>query len=118
MDDSSDTAAWRTLLEAARHAPSPHNVQPWRVRILDASHAELLIERRRTLPKEDPTGSFIVLTMGLFIETLRLVAAHRGRALQDELLQDPSSFTTSNLESLPDAIVPFARLQLTPAAVA
>src|SRR5436309_50595 len=35
--------AWQRLLEHAIRAPSPHNVQPWRVRILDAREAELLI---------------------------------------------------------------------------
>ena len=57
-------SVWETLLETAIHAPSPHNVQPWRVRILSEDRADLLIEKRRTLPKEDTTGSFIILTMG------------------------------------------------------
>src|SRR5688572_27432584 len=47
-------SVWKELLETARYAPSPHNVQPWRLRILSDETAELLIEKRRTLPK-DPT---------------------------------------------------------------
>ncbi len=72
---------WEPLLQTAIHAPSPHNVQPWRVRILSDDSADLLIEKRRTLPKEDPTGSFIILTMGLFIEALRILAAYRSLQL-------------------------------------
>jgi nitroreductase len=68
---------WKTLLETAIHTPSPHNVQPWRLRIVSDESADLLIEKRRTLPKEDLTGSFIILTMGLFIEALTILAANR-----------------------------------------
>ncbi|MGI8641105.1 MAG: hypothetical protein ACR2MG_14315, partial [Pyrinomonadaceae bacterium] len=63
---------WTKLLETAIHAPSPHNVQPWRVKIINETEAELYIDSRRTLPKEDITGSFIILTMGLFIEALSI----------------------------------------------
>src|SRR4051794_390352 len=71
---------WATLLETAIHSPSPHNVQPWRVRIINDSEADLLIDSQRTLPKEDITGSFIILTMGMFIEALSLLAAsHQHR---------------------------------------
>src|SRR2546426_9373595 len=60
-------SVWVTLLETAIHSPSPHNVQPWRVRVRNDHEADLLIDSTRTLPKEDPTGSFIILTMGMFI---------------------------------------------------
>jgi len=60
-------SVWHKLLQTAIHAPSPHNVQPWRLRIVSDDTADLLIEKHRTLPKEDPTGSFIILSMGLFI---------------------------------------------------
>lgn len=148
---------WQTLLETAIHAPSPHNVQPWRVRILSdaepekmsrselprsevrhselphsqmphselAPHdaaptpvslcAELLIEKRRTLPKEDPTGSFIILTMGLFIEALRILAADRSLTLDYELYQAPSEFTPEHIAKSHAELLPFAKLTLTPA---
>jgi nitroreductase len=38
-------SVWKKLLETARYAPSPHNVQPWRLRILSDETAELLIEK-------------------------------------------------------------------------
>jgi hypothetical protein len=106
-------SVWKTLLETAIYAPSPHNVQPWRLRILSDDRADLLIEKRRTLPKEDPTGSFIILTMGLFIEGLRILAANRSFNLQYELYQAPSQFTPRHLAKTESDLLPFARLVLT-----
>ncbi len=81
---------WTTLLESAIHSPSPHNVQPWRVRLISDTEADLLIDSTRTLPKEDPTGSFIILTMGMFIEGLRLLAANHGFRLEHTTYHEPS----------------------------
>jgi hypothetical protein len=103
---------WRTLLATAIHAPSPHNVQPWRVRILSDDRAELLIEKRRTLPQEDPTGSFIILTMGLFIEALRILAANRSLKLSHELYQPASQFTPHHIARAEGELLPFAKLSL------
>jgi hypothetical protein len=105
-------SVWRTLLETAIHAPSPHNVQPWRVRILADDRADLLIDKRRTLPKEDPTGSFIILTMGLFIEALRILAANRSCKLDYELYQAPSQFTPDHIARAEGELLPFAKLSL------
>jgi hypothetical protein len=105
-------SVWTTLLETAIHAPSPHNVQPWRLRITSDETADLLIERHRTLPKEDPTGSFIILTMGLFIETLTILAANRSLKLDYNLYQDVSQFTPAHIEKADDELLPFARLSL------
>ena len=104
---------WKTLLETAIHAPSPHNVQPWRVRILSEDRADLLIEKRRTLPREDTTGSFIILTMGLFIEALTILAANRALKLDYELYQAPSQFTPEHLARADADLLPFAKLSLT-----
>jgi nitroreductase len=103
---------WSTLLETAIHAPSPHNVQPWRIKLHSETEADLLIEKRRTLPKEDVTGSFIILTMGLFIEALSLLAANRSHRLHYELYQAPSEYTPEAIERAATPLLPFARLQL------
>lgn len=105
-------SAWKTLLETARYAPSPHNVQPWRLRILSDDTADLLIEIRRTLPKEDPTGSFIILSMGLFIEALSMVAENSSFKLTFQLHQSLSDFTPEHLAKAEGELVPFARLRL------
>lgn len=105
-------SVWRTLLETARYAPSPHNVQPWRLRILSDDTADLLIEKRRTLPKEDPTGSFIILSMGLFIEALSVVAEISSFKLTFQLHKSPSDFTPEHIAKAEGELLPFARLSL------
>jgi hypothetical protein len=35
---------WWTLLETALQTPSPHNVQPWRIRLVSEREAELYID--------------------------------------------------------------------------
>jgi hypothetical protein len=77
-------------------------------------HANLLIEKRRTLPKEDPTGSFIILTMGLFIEALKILAANNSLELEYELFQPPSEFTPDHIARASAELLPFARLTLNP----
>jgi len=80
---------WRSLFEVARYAPSPHNVQPWKLTILDAQRADLYVDRARTLPAEDKTGSFIISAMAMFAEGLRMVAMNHGCHLKvDATLPD------------------------------
>ena len=105
---------WLSLLETAVHTPSPHNVQPWRLRLLGEDEADLFIERRRTLPKEDTTGSFIVSTMGMFLEALKVLAANRSLGLRWELHNPPGWYAPEILRPAGDALLPFARLRLAP----
>lgn len=105
---------WLSLLETAVHTPSPHNVQPWRLRLLNEGEADLFIERRRTLPKEDTTGSFIVSTMGMFLEALKVLAANRSLGLEWELHNPPGWYAPEILRPAGDALLPFARLRLVP----
>ena len=51
---SDDMDGWREILDDARWAPSPHNTQPWLVRLLSPEAAELYAPRERLLPVEDP----------------------------------------------------------------
>jgi hypothetical protein len=104
---------WTLLLQNAIHSPSPHNVQPWRVRILSDREADLLIDSQRTLPKEDPTGSFIILTMGMFIEALRLLAANQGFRLEHRLHHEPAWYALEILKTREHTFFPFARMSLT-----
>jgi nitroreductase len=107
-------SVWATLLETAIHSPSPHNVQPWRVRIKNDGEADLLIDSARTLPKEDPTGSFIILTMGMFIEALSLLAAEGKYRLEYELFHEPEWYRSAILAATGQVFLPFARLRLLP----
>jgi nitroreductase len=105
---------WLRLLETATLAPSPHNVQPWRIRRLDATRAQLFIERRRTLPNEDVTGSFIILTMGIFTEALRLAAAHERLALDVRPAREFEAYSSERIRASSEPQLLFADLQLEP----
>ena len=105
-------SVWAKLLETAIHSPSPHNVQPWRVSITNDREADLFIDSARTLPKEDTTGSFIILTMGMFIEALSLLATREHYQLAHELFHEPEWYATAILAAKEQVYLPFARLRL------
>jgi hypothetical protein len=104
---------WKSLISAAVHAPSPHNVQPWRIKILSDTRADLFIDNSRTLPKEDVTGNFMILAMGLFLEALSLLAANRGLRLSWSLLIEPNEVADQILKSPASRLLPFARMTIT-----
>jgi hypothetical protein len=104
---STTRTLWRELVEIARWAPSPHNTQPWKLRVLSDNEAELMIVRRRLLPDEDTTGCFQLSAMGIFLEALEIAAANAGMRLIAELLDREGA-----------ELIPFARLRLQPDAAA
>src|SRR5919198_3454871 len=79
---------WNELIDLARWAPSPHNIQPWRMRIVSKSEAHILYDPARLLPETDPTGRFSVVGLGIFLETLRIAARARGADVEVELATD------------------------------
>jgi hypothetical protein len=99
-------ALWRDLLEDARWAPSPHNIQPWLLRAAGEREAELLYDPARLLPDTDPGGRFMTVGMAVFVEALAVAAAARGHSL--ETVHEPRPLDPSAGEP-----VPFARLRLT-----
>lgn len=105
-------APWPEILEVARHAPSPHNVQPWRVKLTHRDEAELFIDGERTLPKEDHTGSFLLSAMGMFLEAIDLVAAAQGLRLEFALHESPAWFAARACGEHTTEAIPFARMRL------
>jgi hypothetical protein len=106
-------ALWQTLLETAISAPSPHNIQPWRIWIRDRYTADLYFDRLRLLPDGDKTGSFPIATAGIFIEALSIVAANLQYQLDDRI--DKSAFTAiQSPHNFAHRLIPIARLTLTP----
>jgi nitroreductase len=89
------SSQWEPIIRTALRTPSPHNTQPWRLRIKDDRHATLFLETARTLPDEDTTGHFIRCAMGMFLESLRIVSANAGLTLQHTLVREdvPGPFT-------------------------
>ena len=94
---------WESIIQIALRTPSPHNTQPWRLRIKDDRHATLYLELARTLPDEDTTGHFLRCAMGMFLESLRIISANAGFSLRHFLIEN--SGTSGSL-------LPFAELEL------
>src|SRR5215218_5359359 len=83
---SDDMDGWREILDDARWAPSPHNTQPWLVRLLSPEAAELYATRERLLPVEDPEGRFETAAQGIFLEALDVAAGKLGLTVETEPL--------------------------------
>jgi hypothetical protein len=66
---------WQVLARYARMVPSPHNTQPFRLRVVDSYRADIVFLPRRGLPVADPQGRFTWLTAGIFSE-ICTIAAH------------------------------------------
>ena len=79
---------WESIIQIALRTPSPHNTQPWRLRIKDERHATLYLEVARTLPDEDTTGHFLRCAMGMFLESLRIISANAGFSLAHTLIEN------------------------------
>jgi nitroreductase len=95
--------AWREILAVAISAPSPHNVQPWKIKIINQTEARVYIAKDRMLPREDTTGSFILSGMMMFVELMAIVAQNHGFQLAYSLLERDES----------GPLIPFADLRLT-----
>ena len=95
--------SWTDLIDLARWAPSPHNIQTWKVRPLSDRRAELLYDPARTLPATDPGGAFTKAGLGVFVEMLAVAAASRGFRLEidwDEFELDSNAATPRRAASL------------------
>jgi hypothetical protein len=78
------------LLQAATLAPSMHNTQPWRFRVLRADQTiELYADPSRTLTHGDPHGRGVHIACGAALLNLRLAVAVAGRAPVVRLLPEP-----------------------------
>ena len=69
---------WAAVAELARLAPTPHNTQPFRIRPLNASVAQLVILKERMLPVEDTDDLYVLSSFGIFAETLERAGRHFG----------------------------------------
>jgi len=102
-------ALWRELLDDARWAPSPHNTQPWKLRVIEEREAELLYDPERLLPDTDAAGRFTTVALGIFVEAIVVAAAARGHDLAvgydgrppDPQAPGPTLFATLRLVPYP-----------------
>lgn len=90
MDDATE---WKetalALIGLAVQAPSSHNTQPWLFRL---SHhtIDLLADRTRALPVNDPDDRELAISCGCALMNLRIAAASRGLDTGVRLLPDPA----------------------------
>ena len=90
------------VVELACRAPSVHNTQPWRWRVVDDATIELYADPHRRLPVSDPAGRNLALSCG--------AAIHHGLVAARAL----GLTATADLVPLPDDETLLARIELTP----
>lgn len=76
---------WDRIVEHARRYPSPHNSQPIKLRPVDADTAELFYDLDLGLPAESFGIPFGHVCAGVFLESLAVVAAAAGYAVEEHL---------------------------------
>jgi nitroreductase len=70
-------------------APSSHNTQPWVFRV-GKSEIDLLADRTRALPVNDPDDRELAISCGCALMNLRVAAADRGLGVRVQLFPDPA----------------------------
>lgn len=70
---------WHSIAQYAQRCPSPHNTQPFRLRVVDAERADIVFLPHRGLPTADPLGRFTWLTAGIFAEICAIAAHGMGQ---------------------------------------
>ncbi|HMN75048.1 MAG TPA: nitroreductase [Burkholderiaceae bacterium] len=79
----------QALVRAASLAPSSHNTQPWLFRLRGWS-IELLADRIRALPVNDPQDRELTISCGCALLNFRIAAAAAGLQAEVEVLADAS----------------------------
>lgn len=105
--DRDPKGLWVEAAAYARWTPSPHNVQPWRLRVLDSAHAELYYDPRRLLPVTDPTSQFTSVGMAMFVEYLSVAMSSKGYQVHPTYVGKPLDYSAKKP-------VLFATLELQP----
>lgn len=85
-----DHSLFETLVAEASLAPSVHNIQPTRWRLLTADTVLLLEDGQRSLPAADPSGHDVRLSHGAALEGLSLACGRHGLRVSRVELGDGS----------------------------
>lgn len=75
-------------LALASLAPSSHNTQPWKVRVLSDREVLVLLDEERLLPAVDPERRETLVSVGAFLENLVRGAESQGLAAEVEITAD------------------------------
>lgn len=70
------------ILDLARWAPSGDNSQPWRFEILSDQHVRVHAWDQADTDVYDYNGQPSMLTLGFFLESMRIAASHFGRRME------------------------------------
>jgi len=74
------------MLSYASLAPSGHNAQPWRVKIVSESEWIIGWDKTRALPAVDPFNRELLLSIGAFCEALSIAAKSMGLDITKNIL--------------------------------
>lgn len=99
-------AVWSKFVDYARWCPSPHNVQPWKLKVISETEAHLYYEPKRVPIVVDGTSAFTIAGMGMFIECMNIAAQAEGFKVIAEHENEPDMIVNS------DQIKRFAKLYL------
>ncbi|MCA8893305.1 MAG: hypothetical protein KDA56_16165 [Hyphomonas sp.] len=86
-------------------APSPHNLQPWMIRLEGDDSLTLFCDLDRRLPETDPPDRQTTIGLGAFLELLRQAAAEQGHRL--DITPFPEGEPGERLDDRPIAHVRF-----------
>jgi nitroreductase len=86
--DASGADKLRAAVEYAVLAPSGHNTQPWRFKLVDEA-LELRADRTRALPVVDPHDRELTISCGAALAFVRIALRHLGYDAVTEVLPEP-----------------------------
>ncbi|TGK03215.1 hypothetical protein EHQ53_12590 [Leptospira langatensis] len=93
------------ILKAIRigiSAPNPHNIQPWKFKILNDESALLYVDETRLLKETDPPFRQVHIGQGTFLEVLSLGATRLGYKAEISLFPE-GKYTTKDIGKKPIA---------------
>lgn len=86
-------------------APSPHNMQPWQIRLDGEDTITLFCDLDRLLPETDPLNRQITIGFGCFLELLRMAVAESG--IRTDVVPFPDGVSELALDHRPVARIRF-----------
>ncbi len=105
-----DKAEPSVRLDALRHAilaPSPHNRQPWLLRLHGKSDVIVSCDLDKRLPETDPFDRQITIGFGSFCELAGIAASKRGQRIEITPFPDGAPGPDERLDSRPVARLHF-----------
>jgi hypothetical protein len=92
-------------------APSSHNTQPWKVRVLSDREVLVLLDQGRLLPAVDPERREALVSVGAFLENLALGAESQGLAASVEItIDDPAGTGVARVSFKPATVAGDAKI--------